>query len=450
MTGQCVNILIIEDNPGDARLVQEALNGASNPAYRVEFADTLTTGLARLADGGIDAILLDLGLPDSQGPGALTLIGRLAPAVPVVVLTGADDEQLAMEAVREGAQDYLVKSHADFHLLTHCIRYAIQRKRAAEALRISEERLRLAVLAANEAIWEYDPVTGIRWNKASEGSSGSAPASAAELCVWRIHPEDRDAVSQSFAEMLQGQALSWSAEYRLECADGGWSHVHDRAIIARDSSGKATRVVGAMLDVSDLKRSEEALQESKRRLYQLSRDLLRAQDYERRRIARELHDSTAQLLAALSINLSRLQDGELEPVRRSRVLAEAVELAASCSAEIRTVTCLLHPPLLHELGLANALQSYAQGFNQRTGIQVEIKIPADFSRLSSEVEAALFRIVQEGLANVHKHSGSQLAVVRLEQDSHEVRLVLQDRGRGFPKVLQDQRSEEHTSEPPVT
>src|ERR1035438_10713060 len=105
MTGQCVNILIIEDNPGDARLVQEALNGASNPAYRFEFADTLTTGLARLADGGIDAILLDLGLPDSQGPGALTLIGRLAPAVPVVVLTGADDEQLAMGLEREGAKE---------------------------------------------------------------------------------------------------------------------------------------------------------------------------------------------------------------------------------------------------------------------------------------------------------------------------------------------------------
>jgi PAS domain S-box-containing protein len=440
MTGQSFNILIIEDNPGDARLVQEALNGASNPAYRVEWTDTLTTGLARLADGGIDVLLLDLGLPDNRGPGALTLIGRLAPSVPVVVLTGADDEQLAMDAVREGAQDYLVKSPADFHLLTHCIRYAIQRKRATEALRISEERLRLAVLAANEAIWEYDPVTGIRWNKASEGSSGCVPeaTSAAELCVWRIHPEDRDAVSRSFAEMLQGQALSWSAEYRLERAGGEWSHVHDRAIIARDSSGKATRVVGAMLDVSDLKRSEEALQESNRPLYQLSRDLLRAQDYERRRIARELHDSTAQLLAALSINLTRLQDGELEPERRSRVLAEAVELAASCSAEIRTVTCLLHPPLLHELGLANALQSYAQGFNQRTGIQVEVKIPADFCRLSSEVEAALFRIVQEGLANVHKHSGSQLAVVRLEQDPQEVRLVLQDRGRGFPKVLRDQ------------
>src|ERR1017187_3968794 len=190
MTCPCVKILITEDKPGDSPLVSGVLNGASDPAYRVEFAATLTTGLARLADGGIDAILLDLGLPDSQGPGALTLIGRLAPAVPVVVLTGADDEQLAMEAVREGAQDYLVKSHADYHLLTHCIRYALQRKRVAEELRISEERLRLAVLAANEAIWEYDPVDGIRWNELSQGSSGGT--AVAELCAWRIHPEDRD------------------------------------------------------------------------------------------------------------------------------------------------------------------------------------------------------------------------------------------------------------------
>ena len=255
---------------------------------------------------------------------------------------------------------------------------------------------------------------------------------------WRIHPEDREAVSRDFAEALEGPHLSWSAEYRLERAGGEWSHVHDRAIIARDSSGKVTRVVGAMLDVTGLKRAEEALQGANQRLHQLSRDLLRAQDYERRRIARELHDSTAQLLAALSINLSRQQEPGLEPDRRRQMLSEASELAAACSAEIRTVTCLLHPPLLDELGLASALQSYAQGFNQRTGIQVEIKIPPGFGRLSSELEATLFRIVQEGLANVHKHSGSQLAVVRLERDSHEVRLVLQDRGHGFPEALRNQ------------
>jgi signal transduction histidine kinase len=253
-----------------------------------------------------------------------------------------------------------------------------------------------------------------------------------------MHSEDQERVFQSFFEALEGPATCWNAEYRLERAGGEWSHVHDRAVISRDSSGKVTRVVGAMLDVTDLKRAEEALQGANQRLHNLSRDLLRAQDYERRRIARELHDSTAQLLTALSINLSRLQEPGLEPERQRQALSEASELAAACSAEIRTVTCLLHPPVLDEVGLASALQSYAQGFSQRTGIQVEIKVPPDFGRLGNDLEATLFRIVQEGLANVHKHSGSQLAVVRLERDPQEVRLVLQDRGHGFPKALRNQ------------
>ena len=442
MTGQCISVLIIEDNPGDARLVQETLKGSSNPAYRVEWADRLSSGLVRLAAGGIDVLLLDLGLPDSRGLAALSRIQDLAPNVPVVVLSGAEDEQLAVEAVRKGSQDYLVKTptHVDLHLLTRSLRYAIQRKRAAEALRASEERLRLAVTAANEAIWEYDPVNRLRWNRTYDGPFGGAPetASAGELCVWRIHPEDREAVSRNFVETLEGQAISWSAEYRLERADGEWSHVHDRAVIARDSSGKVTRVVGAMLDTTDLKRAEEALQKANQKLHQLSRDLLRAQDYERRRIARELHDSTAQLLAALMISLSRLQEPGLEPDRRRQALSDANELAAACSTEIQTITCLLHPPQLEKVGLATALQNYAQGFNQRTGIQIEMKIPPDFGRLNGELEVTLFRILQEGLANVHKHSGSQLAVVRLERDTHEVRLVLQDRGHGLPKAPRNQ------------
>jgi PAS domain S-box-containing protein len=209
-------------------------------------------------------------------------------------------------------------------------------------------------------------------------------------------------------------------------------------LVSKDATNEVAAAhaeVGAMLDVTELKRTEKSLQESYGRLRRLSGDLLRAQDYERRRIARELHDSTAQLLSALSINLSRLQKPGLEPDRRRQMLSEASELVAACSVEIRTVTCLLHPPLLDELGLASALQSYAQGFSQRTGIQVEIKLPPDFGRLSSELETTLFRIVQEGLANVHKHSGSPLAVIHLERDPHEVRLVLQDRGHGLLEAL---------------
>ena len=438
MAAQHVKVLIIEDSASDARLVLEVLKGTSEPGYRVEWVQHLSAGLTRVAGGDIDVLLLDLGLPDSQGLAALSKIHALAPALPVVVLSGAGDEQLAVDAVQAGAQDYLVKSYLNNHLLTRSLRYAIERKRADEALRESEERLRLAMSAAKEAIWEYRPKTGfVRWNKTDDVVSQGEPeiGSSAELWVRGIHAEDRERAFGSFFAALKGPALLWSEEYRFLGADGECSSIHDRAVIVRDSSGEATRAVGAMLDVTGLKRVEEALQESNSKLRQLSRDLLRSQDEERRRIARELHDSTAQLLAALSMNLSRLQDSGLAPECQRQALSQASELAVACATEIRTVTYLLHPPLLEEIGLTAALQAYAQGFNQRTGIQVEIKIPPDFGRLSIELESTLFRIGQEGLSNVHKHSGSPLALIRLERDPHEVRLVLQDWGRGLPAEL---------------
>ena len=422
-------------------MVSESLAGTPPQSFHLEWVERLSSGLDRLARGGINVVLLDLGLPDSQGLATLSAICMSEPRMPVVVLSGSEDELVALEAVQAGAQDYLVKAFVNRHVLGRALRYAIERKRADEAFRESEERLHLAMNAANEAIWELDLASGeVRWNDTYSRNFGrlAGEGSSSQWWVERIHPEDVERVTTSQDRALRGQGNSWEAEYRLLRADGTWADIQDRAIIARDPSGRPVRMVGAMLEITERKRAEEALQTANRQLRQLSSDLLRSQDYERRRIARELHDSTAQLLAALSINLSHLRDSGLEGDRRRQVLAETIDVATACSAEIRTITYLLHPPLLDQVGLTAALQGYAQGFNQRTGIQVEIGIPADFGRLSSEMESTLFRIVQEGLANVHKHSGSQSAVILLERDPHEVRLVLQDRGHGFLQALHPQ------------
>jgi len=175
-------------------------------------------------------------------------------------------------------------------------------------------------------------------------------------------------------------------------------------------------------------------------LRQLSSRLLRVQDEERRRLARELHDSTAQSLAALSMNLAvaREYDGALDGRARS-ALDESQSLAKHCSSEIRSLSYLLHPPLLEEVGLPAALRWCAEGFARHSGISVDLNLPADFGRLPLDVETALFRIVQECLTNVHRHSGSPTARIRLARKPQWVALEVQDQGRGMPSGILDRR-----------
>jgi signal transduction histidine kinase len=194
-----------------------------------------------------------------------------------------------------------------------------------------------------------------------------------------------------------------------------------------------------MRDITQHKLDEESLRS-------LSGRLLRLQDEERRRLARELHDSTAQSLAALALELAVVgkQGGRLQP-RARHALAEAERLADACSRELRTLSYLLHPPLLDEMGLASALTGYVDGFSKRSGIQVQLDMPADVGRLAPETETTLFRIVQECLTNVHRHSMSPSAWVRLVLEPAAIRLEVADQGRGLPEreanVSNGERSE---------
>jgi signal transduction histidine kinase len=166
-------------------------------------------------------------------------------------------------------------------------------------------------------------------------------------------------------------------------------------------------------------------------LRQLSSRLLQAQDDERRRLARELHDSVGQLLAALAMNVQAVQSTPLEPAAAA-ASAENIKLVDQISTEIRTMSHLLHPPLLDEVGLASALRWYIDGFAARSKISVNLEIARDFGRLSNDMEIAIFRIVQECLTNVHRHSKSDTGVVRLVRDADRVWVEIRDAGRGIP------------------
>jgi PAS domain S-box-containing protein len=174
-------------------------------------------------------------------------------------------------------------------------------------------------------------------------------------------------------------------------------------------------------------------------LRELTGRLLRAQDDERRRMARELHDNAGQTLAALSMNLSAMQrHANHLDARISTLAAESRELADDLSREIRTMSYLLHPPLLDEAGLASALQWYVDGFSQRSKIAVELDLPQDLGRLPRELELVVFRVVQEGLTNIHRHSGSPSASIRLTRSDSAIQFEITDRGRGIDPEKQRQ------------
>jgi PAS domain S-box-containing protein len=185
-------------------------------------------------------------------------------------------------------------------------------------------------------------------------------------------------------------------------------------------------VTSVIRDITERKRSEESL-----RL--LSGQLLHLQDQERRRIARELHDSAGQLLAALGMNLSLVEseNGNNAP-RAAKAIRESIDLVQELSRELRTISHLLHPPLLDEVGLASGLRSYLDGFTERSKIRVDLEIPEEFGRLPQESETAIFRIVQECLTNIHRHSGSPVARICITRSDGQLSLEVEDRGKGIP------------------
>ena len=188
---------------------------------------------------------------------------------------------------------------------------------------------------------------------------------------------------------------------------------------------------------------EEAVQQrtveldrTNQNLRELSARLLQLQDDERRRIARELHDSVGQMLAALGMNLA-VVGTEIERLTKiTSTVNDSAALVQELSKEVRTISHLLHPPLLDEAGLASALRWYVEGFAQRSKIEVGLEFPADFGRLPRESETAIFRTVQECLTNIHRHSESPIATIRIAASDKHVRVEVEDRGKGIPPEKQ--------------
>lgn len=243
-----------------------------------------------------------------------------------------------------------------------------------------------------------------------------------------VHPDCHEAFARRL-ELLRKGKTPPSLEYQLLRLDGEAVDVEVMTALVANQDLPAVQFI--VRDITHRKRTERQLRE-------LSLQLMKSEDDERRRLARDLHDSTAQELTAMMSSLEMIEEAMAEtdgPIRKR--FAECRQLAEHCSKQIRATSYSLHPPLLDEMGLAAALRQHVEGFAERTQIRVALDMPSNMSRMTPETELALFRIVQESLSNVRRHSGSRTAAIRLVRDAGNIVLEVQDQGRGLSFALED-------------
>jgi PAS domain S-box-containing protein len=270
--GEKIRILLIEDNPGDARLIRELLTATGSASFVLEDADRLSAGQARLAQGGIDVILLDLSLPDSQGLNGLAKICAQSPKVPVVVLSGLSDEAVALNAVQEGAQDYLVKGKVDSDILVRSLRYAIERQHLRVALSESEARYRLLADNAVDVIW----TANMKWQITYVSPSikrllGYTVAEMKRLAIKDILTADSlkqagKLIRNQMDIMTPGSqypTLSLTLEHVRKDGSTLWAEV--TLSFLWDKDGKLSEVLGVTREITERKKAEQALRESEQR-----------------------------------------------------------------------------------------------------------------------------------------------------------------------------------------
>jgi PAS domain S-box-containing protein len=353
-------------------------------------------------------VVWTLGQAAEEHDAAGTLLGYVG------VITDVTAEHRAQEALRHANSELELRVH----------------ERTAEL-----QQMALIVENSDDAIISADYEGIIRsWNPAAETMFGySAEEMIGRESTAILTPAERLDESRELKRRVRaGETISHHETVRVSRT----GELIEVAISLNPLRGAAGQIYGTFAVVRDITERKKA----ERSLQQLSGRLLRLQDEERRRVARELHDSTSQTLAGLSLNLAVLNRGfdTMPAPRRAEILADSLGLAESAARDLRTHAYLLHPPLLDERGLAAAVRWFVEGFSARSNIAVQLKISPRFPRLAEQIETTIFRVVQESLTNVHRHAQSATATIRLAARGGWITLEIRDRGRGLPAESQEE------------
>ena len=413
-----MRVLLVEDNPGDARLLRESLSEAGEGAFELTHAGRLSEGLEHLSSSEFDVVLLDLSLPDSQGLKTVAAAQASAPRVAIVVLTGLADDVLATAALREGAQDYLVKGQTDPELLVRSIRYAVQRKGSEEALRESEERYHSLFENSMDAIFISGPDGGIiDANQAAQDLFGftGVEAMGSDIGARYADPADRE----RFRDEIVKTGFVKDFEVRLLKKDGTKMDCLLTATRRPSEYGSPGGVQGIVRDITERKEAVQAMKEN-------------VVLEERNRMAREIHDTLAQGFTGIVL---QLEAGEQALEKDSAEVVEHMQkakgLARESLQEARRSVWDLLPAALEQSPLEHVLQEEVRKFPALDGEKVTFTLSGVPRELPRNVQTALLRICQESLTNVRRHARATDVAVGLHFLPGFVRLQIRDNGAGL-------------------
>jgi two-component system sensor histidine kinase UhpB len=424
-------VLVVEDDPSYGLLLQSILEESEYGPFEVTHIRWLSEALEALRRTHFDAIILDLSLPDSIGLDTLSAVLAHAPDAPVIVLTALADESLGIRAVQQGAQDYLIKGRVEDELLVRSVRYAIERRRAEERHRETEESFRLMFFNNPLPMWVYDVET-LRFLEVNDAAVARYGYSRDEFLSMRITDIRPQEDVPRLLEEVQSERprLQFSGEWRHLRKDGQIIEVLITSHALTFAGRRAALVVAE--DITERKNYERQLEEHAASQVRLLSQLMSAQEAERRRLSRDIHDGPLQSLGvallAADRAMRRYERGQHELVYQElRALRDNLQTTVG---EIRAVLADLSLDILKTFGLAAALRNHLDRLSELTGLKVRMRNYVR-RRLPPAIELLMYRLAQEALANVRKHSRCKTVTLTLRIQDNMLHMIISDDGVGF-------------------
>lgn len=425
-------ILVVEDNLPDFILLQEYLSMTMPSVRNIRHVPSLRELSVHSDNYNPQLIFLDLNLPDSNGLGTFVTVNDLFPFVPIIILSGHDHTDTALQAMQAGAQDYILKGDFDDKMLNKTIHYSIERKRNQIRIQESNQLYEMVSKATNDPLWDWDLITNeIKWNDKVDifGYPSEMPKND-DWFISNLHPDDLNRVEEKLLQSFKNGIEQWTDNYRFRCFDGTYKYILDRGYILRDKNGKAVRMLGAMQDISEQVKLQRKLDEE--RLLQ-QKALLTAsidgQEKERSEIGKELHDNINQMLASIKLMISM---AITQTNSDNHFLSESVRLADECIQEIRKLSSALVPIKEQELELVEAIKLMVSKLKATTDLSFQLFLSKELAaRMNDRQQLSLYRIVQEQVNNILKHAEATLVTIVLEEKDDEAVLRIVDDGKGF-------------------